>query len=252
MLLLQLAATLSFGCKSDLDCSLNGICAAGTCTCDVEWLGDTCGLLHLLPTIEDNGFRPLNASSWGGSIIRDDGDPDGRIHMFASYITEHCGLQAWKTNSEIVHLVSENPLGPFLPVEHAPRVVPRFAHNPTIKKNENGSYLLFHIGCGSSPAECPNCVRTCRNGTTFNHSSFGEDTYYKNSIYTTRSSGNVECNGPHWTGLRSASTLDGPWHDEGETGTTYFGARARRPQRLIHHVAFVALTVIHNHRCPQR
>lgn len=97
--------------------------------------------------------------------------------MFAALMTEHCGLTSWETNSEIVHLVAQAPLGPFLPAraagvgagagttntahgsapatragsfradQHAKSrgyapVVARFAHNPTIHRNAEGRYLL--------------------------------------------------------------------------------------------------------------
>ena len=40
-------------------------------------------------------------------------DEQGQVHMFAALMTEHCGLSAWETNSEIVHAVADTPLGPF-------------------------------------------------------------------------------------------------------------------------------------------
>jgi hypothetical protein len=58
----------------------------------------------------DSGFKPVNQSSWGGSIIRDE---NGRVHMFAALMTENCGLTSWATNSEIVHATADTPLGPF-------------------------------------------------------------------------------------------------------------------------------------------
>lgn len=189
----------SSDCTSADDCSLNGICANGRCVCDPEWLGPRCEWLNLLPTHRDHGYQPVNSSSWGGSLVRD--PADGRIHMFAARITNNCGLTTWKTNSEIVHLTSESPLGPFQPEAPEP-VVPRFSHNPVIHKNAEGRYLLYHIGCGSSPENCPNCAR-CVNGTT-----------PKGSVSPNRS--NVACDGPHWTGLLTSTSLAGPWRDEGE------------------------------------
>jgi predicted amidohydrolase len=55
------------GCKSDLDCELNGICstnavgAAGArrCECDAGWYGPTCGRLDLLPA-----HRPSDVLGW--------------------------------------------------------------------------------------------------------------------------------------------------------------------------------------------
>ena len=202
-------------CSTDSNCSLNGFCtSAGTCDCDAEWLGPRCETLNLLPTIAANGFQPVNGSSWGGSLIRD--PTDGRVHMFAAHMTEHCGLLSWKTNSEIVHLVAASPLGPFVvAATTSSPVVPRFAHNPTIHRNAAGRYLLYHIGCGASPASCPDCVRGCTNGTSPPHQ--------------LQEKGNGgSCNGPHWTGLRTSSSLDGPWRDEGEVLLT-----TTKPQNWI-------------------
>ena len=207
-MLLPFAVVLSTfsACTSDDDCSLNGICdtTSGRCDCDAEWSGVGCGVLNLLPTSRAAGFKPTNQSSWGGSIIRGD---DGKLHMFAALMTEHCGLTSWATNSEVVHTVADTPTAPFrlLNVSSDGRAVPvlrRFAHNPTIHRNRDGRYLLYHIGCSATAEPCVNCAR-CTNGTT-----------------CTTCGGNAKhgsgCNGPHWTGLHSSESLYGPWRDEGE------------------------------------
>lgn len=41
----QLAAELSV-CKTDLDCSLNGVCTGSSCVCDSPWAGAGCGVLQ--------------------------------------------------------------------------------------------------------------------------------------------------------------------------------------------------------------
>ena len=209
-------------CATDSDCSLNGICTptTGTCACDAEWLGEKCETLNLLPTLHDNGFQPANSSSWGGSLIRD--PTDGRVHMFAALMTKHCGLRSWKTNSAIVHLVSASPLGPFSSSVYSP-IVPRFAHNPTIHRNADGRYLLYHIGCGASPAACPDCVPGCTNGSTPQTSPALVPAAAQRINSSSRpqsaasaAAGSSSCNGPHWTGLRTSMSLNGPWRDEGE------------------------------------
>ena len=49
--------------------------------------------------------------------------------------------------SHVVHAVSASALGPFMKLP-APRdvVLPTFAHNPTIRRHPDGTYLLFFIG----------------------------------------------------------------------------------------------------------
>ena len=152
------AAMVAAECAGDLDCQLNGLCKSGTCQCDAQWYCPNCELLALLPTAPANGLQPPNASTWGGSIIRGD---DGKIHMFAAYMTENCGLTSWETNSEVVHAVADSPLGPFSIQE---TVLKRFAHNPTIHK-VGDEYLLFHIGCSATEEPCTTCKK-CTNGTT--------------------------------------------------------------------------------------
>ena len=104
------------------------------------------------------------------------------VHMFAAKMTESCGLTSWATNSEVVHAIADSPEGPYRLVdsEHSPEgvILPRFAHNPMIKRTPgNGSrYLLYHIGCSASPPDCPDCVRHCSNGTTLNNASSIADT----------------------------------------------------------------------------
>ena len=194
---------LATACSTDSDCSLNGLCKNGACACDAEWIGDRCDLLNLLPTIPGHGYRPVNGSSWGGSLIR---GADGQIHMFAAHMTEHCGLLSWETNSEVVHAVAPSPLGPFTVPAEQPTVIHRFAHNPTVHQNTQGRYLLYHIGCGATPTgPCAAC-RHCTNGTT--------PAAPDRAGFVAASGEN--CNGPHWTGLRSSASLNGPWVDEGE------------------------------------
>lgn len=56
-------------CTTDLDCSLNGACSGGACTCDPGWTGQCCGVLDLLP-VDVNathlGYRHPDTSTWGG------------------------------------------------------------------------------------------------------------------------------------------------------------------------------------------
>eukprot|EP00041_Stephanoeca_diplocostata_P015222 m.289081 g.289081 ORF g.289081 m.289081 type:complete len:221 (+) comp19967_c1_seq17:2334-2996(+) len=56
-------------------------------------------------------------------------DSSGVYHMFASRITENCGLNSWSTNSEIVRAVADVPVGPYAFKEV---VVDRFAHEPNL------------------------------------------------------------------------------------------------------------------------
>ena len=75
---LVLASTTSMFCRTDSDCSLNGLCTAGICACDAPWAGNRCqtlqlavGLLglHGIPLCAYHGDGP-NATSWGALHAR--------------------------------------------------------------------------------------------------------------------------------------------------------------------------------------
>ena len=86
-LLLAAAAVVSTGaatCASDLDCSLNGVCTAGACTCDAPWTGPRCGLLAFSAASPAAGrdLYPINDTqhnTWNGPIV---GPVDGIYHMY--------------------------------------------------------------------------------------------------------------------------------------------------------------------------
>lgn len=66
------------GCKSDSDCSLNGLCQHGKCACDPAWTGDHCQTLNIIAGNVTAGYRqinvgspPQNSSSWGGATLYD-------------------------------------------------------------------------------------------------------------------------------------------------------------------------------------
>ena len=60
-------------------------------------------------------------SSWGGAVLAwaehdvdraaEDGAPV--YHMWASEMTEHCGIGTWQQNSRVIHAVSPAPGGPY-------------------------------------------------------------------------------------------------------------------------------------------
>ena len=54
-------------CQADESCNLNGRCEAGTCLCDHQWDGATCGILALLPAAKDGGYRRPGFNGWGAS-----------------------------------------------------------------------------------------------------------------------------------------------------------------------------------------
>ena len=82
-----------------------------------------------------------------GSVIEDD---NNTYHMFLSVFENHGGLSSWTSHSEIMHVVATSPAGPFEPTADGPKhdgiVAGPEAHNPTVVRANDGTYLLFSIG----------------------------------------------------------------------------------------------------------
>uniref|UniRef100_A0A7S2IT13 EGF-like domain-containing protein n=1 Tax=Haptolina brevifila TaxID=156173 RepID=A0A7S2IT13_9EUKA len=160
MLALPLALLASkIACRSDLDCSLNGLCTDGACVCDVPWGGARCQTLLLAAGREGVGGIPLaayhgdslNATSWGASVLH--APEDGRYYMWVAAMTNKCPLADWMTNSEVHLAVSDEPLGPFAKIR---TLVSPWAHNPqTIRAPDatvasGHAYVLFTLGDGKN------------------------------------------------------------------------------------------------------
>lgn len=134
-------------CFGDDNCSLNGICRAGSCECDAGWKGSDCGILDLRPALRSSGYNHTSEgiSSWGGSIVRDPKNKD-LYHMFFSLFANHCPLKSWMPFSKIMHAQSKS--GPTGPYESPVEVVGTFAHNPTVIWSPwDSEFLMYHIGC---------------------------------------------------------------------------------------------------------
>ena len=86
-------------CKSDMDCSLNGVCSLETprtCVCDAAWTGSRCSQLNFVPGSRKSGYRNINiggpynnVSSWGGGGWYD--DDAKKWYMWATELADHCG-----------------------------------------------------------------------------------------------------------------------------------------------------------------
>jgi len=155
-----LGLSASAGCRNAMDCSLGGQCVEGRCQCYPIWQGARCERLAIgeASNTSTNGYRNPKGASWGGSVIRAD---DGSYHMFVSFISRDCALGSWKFNSVIHHAVSEQPDGPY---SFREEVLSEFAHNPTITRAPDGTYLLYHIGETLSGDDRLLYLRDCRKG----------------------------------------------------------------------------------------
>lgn len=130
------------GCKTESDCSLNGLCTAGACRCDQPWSGPACATLDFEPAPAGGmyGFgTPFHTSSWGGNAVED----GGLWHLFVTEIAgAGCGLHKWGQQSTVTHATSKVPEGPY---EKQGLALPHQAHNPqAIKIGE--WWHIFHIG----------------------------------------------------------------------------------------------------------
>ena len=83
-------------CKDMSDCSYNGICntTTNTCSCFMQWKGNHCAELNIIPGSKDAGLRIVDKdgsrlSTWGGPVVR---DSNGTYHMIAAEITYGCGM----------------------------------------------------------------------------------------------------------------------------------------------------------------
>ena len=168
--LMRTAATGGGGaCQVDEDCQLNGVCTAGACLCDAAWTGEFCTLFDFEPASRHAGLNRTNASSWGGSIVRN--PVDGVYHLHAADMAIGCGLNVWNTGSRVLHATAAAPGDEFVLDSFA---TPAEVHNPHAILTPDGTWLMFHIGTGNwtggrSNTLPPGYIQNCTasgNGTT--------------------------------------------------------------------------------------
>lgn len=113
-------------CKTDEDCSLNGLCLPSTnsstltCHCDPGWIGASCGKLDLRPakrgmgynhtspnanTTNNPQYKQWGNSSWGGNLIQDRVE-EGLFHLVFDMFGHGCGLSGWRPMSFIARAES--------------------------------------------------------------------------------------------------------------------------------------------------
>eukprot|EP00935_MAST-01C_sp_MAST-1C-sp1_P001890 g1890.t1 len=174
------------GRVSAKECSYNGVCSSGSgsgsgdgsdggtgCKCNPGWVGARCGVLDLRPVDRTKlGYRAVhvdskaktrtNVSSWGAPVLFD--DKSKKWHGWASEMLEGCGINAWETNSQVVHIVSDSPLGPF---ERKEVVWPAFAHEPDVVRGPQGEWvMLFSAFPYNTSGLDAHVCRNCSNGAT--------------------------------------------------------------------------------------
>ena len=98
----------------------------------------TWGADGVVPRYIHNGIEEKEWSYWGGNALRDE---DGRFHLFVCRWPENSekGHMEWP-NSEVVHAVSQNSLGPYKVVQTIGK-----GHNPEIFQLKDGRYVIYVI-----------------------------------------------------------------------------------------------------------
>jgi len=168
-------------CTSNWDCALNGVCTSGSCACDAPWIdgpGGPCTALDMLPApisscgpacayhgnTTDLSGHPVNSSTWGARVLR---TPDGSYRMAVNEYVYGCGLNTWRSNSQIAWTTSSTPMGPFTKLGVA---VDAWATNPTVfAVPATGELVVVTCGdgypCALGAASTPsNNTPTCNNG----------------------------------------------------------------------------------------
>lgn len=188
------SAAAAAACSGDADCSYNGACASGACACEAAWSGPACGTLNLLPAAKEGGLRQLgakqNVTTWGGAVQLGD---DGKYHMWASEMLNHCALDSWADNSQVVHAVSDTPAGVYTRLSVA---VENEAHEPNVVRGPAGEYVMFL--CAEMGGGGDNCNAT-RSGQL------------GGANFETFMSVAQKPEGP-WSNQQSVISLDG-WHN---------------------------------------
>ena len=156
------SARLIVPCASDFDCSFNGACSAdGTCACDAGWRGFRCGELALgavdraAPGLREvNTSTGANVSTWGAPMLLD--GASGSWHAWASEMVDGCGLNSWRTNSQVVHFEAADPGGPWARREV---VQPVFAHEPNVVRGPAGEWVMVWsaFALPNASDRCSNC-----------------------------------------------------------------------------------------------
>lgn len=96
------------------------------------------GAENVVPRYVDNGIEDNEYSYWGGNSVLGD---DGKYHLFVCRWREDTplGHGAWHY-SEVVHAVSEQPIGPYNVVQ-----IVGSGHNPELFRLKDGSYVVYVI-----------------------------------------------------------------------------------------------------------
>ena len=79
-------------------------------------------------------------------------------------MTMNCGINAWQTNSQLIHIVGESPSGPFRRDDIAR---PVFAHEASVVRGPMGEWVMLYSSYEFNSTELEKLTcRTCEDGNT--------------------------------------------------------------------------------------
>ena len=99
-------------------------------------------------------------------------DVTGKMHMWAAEMSNHVGIKAWITNSQVVHAVADAPDATPFDFTRKEVVQPVFAHEPTVSRAPGGAWVMYYTtnygevpgsqcnlpcSCGSNGTSCLSC-----------------------------------------------------------------------------------------------
>jgi hypothetical protein len=105
------------------------------------------------PGLREVAGGGANVSTWGAPMLLDEG---GSWHAWASEMVNGCGLNTWRTNSQIVRFTAAAPGGPWARQEV---VQPVFAHEPDVVRGPAGEWVMVWSAWPLPDAadRCANC-----------------------------------------------------------------------------------------------
>ena len=160
-------------------------------------MGSHCDVLAFTAAERRSGYVRIqdgaNTSSWGASVLYS--EVDQRWHMWVTEMINHCGLNAWQSNSRIVHAISNTAFGEY---EFVDEVMPVFAANPAVVRGENGEWIMLFEH--SDPPPCNFSICKCYNGST---------TKQCNAAQAAKDCDYNKARWPSW--LSYAWDANGPW-----------------------------------------
>lgn len=119
-------------CTSDLDCSLNGVCQSGACTCVRPWSGPACGVLKYAVTPRSGHSlfdQNKTHNTWNGPIV---GPVESKYHAFVPLYENMTGIPSLFRVMYIMHGKADQIDGPY-----------SWFDEPTLKGGINPAFLTY-------------------------------------------------------------------------------------------------------------